>query len=615
MFIRKIGKTLRGKSTPYQLACACVLSSLIGFTPGFAQAPGLVVALVLLLVVLNANLFIAAIVGSLAKLASMALAPVSFAIGRALLEGPTEGLFRAMVNAPVLAFFGFDYYLTPGAMVVGLLFGIGASVLVIGTIRSFRARMAKMEKDSERFRAFSSKRSVRFLTWLLFGKGHGKLTYEDLLQKKIGKPFRPLGVVFAALVVALLFVTRMFLTEPIVTAALQRGLERTNGATVDLTRADLNLSAGSLTIEGLAMADPEALESDLLRAARVEAQISGRDLLRKRLAIEQITLIDASSGEARRVRGVHVGPRPRPADPPDPGANEKTIDDYLKDAALWRERLAQAQRWLNELNRRRPTEKDPGVPPDQRAETWRERIEREVREKGYANVRAGHLVDGAPMLLVRRIVAEGASAKQLEGEVVDLRIENASTQPWLVPEPPRISVRTRSERLLVEATLGHDPSVPDGRGPFNVSLKGMSADAIGEQLASIAGRPPIQGGTMDVDLRGRWAAKGVGYLDHDMTVSLRDTTLTTGGGSHPVANFVLPIHLRGSIAAPLIGINPERLAKSLVDAGAGELAAKAQREAEKQVDKALDKVGGEAAERARGIVGGLLGGEKDKDKK
>jgi uncharacterized protein (TIGR03546 family) len=118
MITRKIGKLFRGKSTPFQVYAACILGSMIAFVPGLTQAPGLLLALILCLVVLNANLGVAAIVGIGAKILSLLLTPVSFAAGRVLLHGPTEGLFKTMVNAPVLAYFGFEYYTVTGGLVL-----------------------------------------------------------------------------------------------------------------------------------------------------------------------------------------------------------------------------------------------------------------------------------------------------------------------------------------------------------------------------------------------------------------------------------------------------------------------------------------------------------------
>ena len=131
MITRKIGKILRGQATPFQIMMACVLGSLIGFTPGFMNGPGYLIAIILLLIILNANLGLALLMGSVAKAISFPLLPVSFATGRVLLDGPTQGLFKVIVNAPVLALFGFDHYAVTGGALVGLVLGIATGLIII----------------------------------------------------------------------------------------------------------------------------------------------------------------------------------------------------------------------------------------------------------------------------------------------------------------------------------------------------------------------------------------------------------------------------------------------------------------------------------------------------
>ncbi len=117
MITRKIGKIVCGSATPAQLMLACVLGAMLGFMPGFWQAAGVIVLLTILLVLLNANLMLAAVVGLLAKAASVALLPVSFMAGRVLLDGPTQPIFKWAINTPVLALFGFEFYVTTGGLV------------------------------------------------------------------------------------------------------------------------------------------------------------------------------------------------------------------------------------------------------------------------------------------------------------------------------------------------------------------------------------------------------------------------------------------------------------------------------------------------------------------
>ncbi len=78
MIIRKIGKIILGKVTPFQIIAACTLGAMIGFLPGFSQAPGLLIVLLVLLMILNANLLVATCVRFIARLLSLCLMPVSF---------------------------------------------------------------------------------------------------------------------------------------------------------------------------------------------------------------------------------------------------------------------------------------------------------------------------------------------------------------------------------------------------------------------------------------------------------------------------------------------------------------------------------------------------------
>jgi uncharacterized protein (TIGR03546 family) len=152
LITRKIGKLLRGKATPAQLMMACILGAMLGCMPGFSQAGGMIVFLTFLLVILNANLFLAAMTGLLAMAIALLAMPMTFAVGQFLLDGPASGVFRTLINAPVFALFGFEYYITTGGIVMGLIVGVLAGLFIIRAVTMFRARMSKLETGSERFK-------------------------------------------------------------------------------------------------------------------------------------------------------------------------------------------------------------------------------------------------------------------------------------------------------------------------------------------------------------------------------------------------------------------------------------------------------------------------------
>lgn len=613
MITRSIGKVFRGKATPFQIVAACVLGGAIGFLPSFWTAPGLTVFLLLTLVILNANLGVAGLVGIAAKLLGLAMVPISFEVGRFLLDGPTSGLFKGIVNAPVLALFGFEFYATTGGLVLGALFGAVCGVVLTIAVQRFRRRMATLEEGSERYKKYAEKWWVKGLAFVFVGGGHGKKTYAQLAEKKVGNPIRPIGVVFALLVVGLLFVAQQFLAGPIVTWAAQKGLEKANGATVDLNNAAIDLAAGSMTLEGLALADANDLNEDLLRASRVEAAISARDLLRKRLAFDSITVIDGRSGMQRDIPGRRIGRWPDP--PPAPDDAPKTIDDYIRQAEQWKERLSQAKRWVEKASGPR---RDPEA---ETKETLEERLRRRVRELGYARVKAEGLIEGAPVLLIREIVADGVVVEDLDGRVLDVRAENVSTQPWL-SGPPRARVSSRDGDLLVNLGVGDasapESSEPVAASPLRVVLKNIPGDEVGEALKFV-GEPPVRGGTIDLDADGTMLS---GVIDLPVRVAVKDATLALPNlGSEKVSSLVLPLALRGPLDNPGVYLSDQALADALVQAGAarlaGEVRGKADEALERATGKLTDKLGEEAGkglgDAAKGALDEFFGGGKKKD--
>lgn len=612
MITRKLGKIVRGGATPAQILMACVLGAVLGFAPGFWQAPGLVVAALLLLIVLNANLFLATAVGVGAKLLSLAAMPVQFKIGQLLLDGPTQPVMKSAINAPGVALLGLEYYATTGGLALGIVVGAAAGLLLVMVLGRVWRTLARVEEESERYKALMGKRWVRVAAWVFLGGQ--KQSFAEISRRKIGNPVRVLGVVFAVLVVALGWILASFAGEPVTTALVKRGLEWANGATVDVGSAKVDLKSGTMVITDLAMADPNDLSTDLLRAKEVRADIGGRDLLRKRIALDKVVVSEATQGEKRTLPGQRTRPAAEPAPPPQsPGS--RTIGDYIKEAEVWKERLAQAREWLEKVSGDEQTSEDPahapgpdGTPAEPQRETLKQRLERQVAELGYTRVRATHLVEGAPTVLVRELVAAGVRTRQFGDDLVDIRAENLSTNPRLVDGSPKVTVTTRSNRLRASADLGVARTPGPGRLAF--SLVGLETSTVAGWLTPT--EPPlVQNGTTDINLEGTIAPGGLGAIDLPLRITLHNATVALPGGKPTqVALLEVPVAVRGALDNPAIIVDRDQLADALVKAGAGELAAKARGEAEKQIDKALEKVteklGNEAADKAKDALKGLL---------
>ena len=582
--LRKIGTLLRGKATPFQIIAGCMLGAMLGFMPGFATAPGLIAALALALILINANLVLAALIGMVAKLLSLLLLPVSFYAGRALLDGPTEGLFKTLINAPVFALFGFESYVATGGLFIGGLLGLLAGVLIARGITAFRRKMADAGQNSARYQALSSKPWMRFGVFLLAGGGMKDPDYAALLQKSTGNPVRPLGVVFVVLSAILAVVTYQFFSGEIVTTALRSGLERANGATVDLESAEIDLKAGRMTLTGLAVADPNALGTDLFRAQVVEADISGANLLRKRLQLDRVVVSGATSGEARRVPGRRTTTAAK-VPPPVPIPDAQTIEDFIRNAQVWRERLAQAKQWFDKLSAP-PAEDDAAVA----GESLEDRLRRIGAAQGHASLKATHLITGAPTLLIAELQANGVTVAQLPGEMLDITARNLSTQPALAEGAPSITITSASDRVGFSAKLGGvGTTASDGAIAFH--YRELPVDTVMQSLKSTA--TTLRGGTIDLAASGRYFP-GSGTIDLPIEATIRGSTLSLGGRDTKVNNFALPIGLSGSLDHPRIKVE----AKSL-----GDLALKAGTDALK--DKATEKL----QEKAGGLLDRLRGGK------
>lgn len=596
MITRKIGRILRGNATPFQIISACVLGSLIAFVPGFQQAPGLLILWIALLVLLNANLFLAGLVGIAAKLLALLITPVSFAVGRLLLEGPTRGLFASLVNAPVTAWFGLEYFAVTGGAFLGLVLGLAVGFTLVALLRRTWRRLATLEAESEAFRTWSSKGWVKAFAWIFIGGARTKQSYEVLLARRWGNPVRIVGVALVVVLGVLGAVALRYLDSAIVTAAVRNGLERVNGATVDLESVDVSLREGRVAMTGLAMADPDRLDTNLFAAKALEARVSTGDLLRRRAVVDTVMVTGGTQGDKRRVPGVRTAPPPEEPSDGWKWPDMKSLDQILADAQAWRERLQTARRWLEKIKSGQPAP-DENAPAQPAGPTYEDILRERVRLLGYAHVRDETLVEKAPRLLIRLVAADQVQAAALPGDPVDIRAENLSTEPHLVPEPPKVSIVSRSGRFATSL------AAPAGSAPqLDFLLKALPVDQLVAQLKE-SSRPALQGGTLDL------AAKGsVGVLDLNLpvTLTLHDTAISVAGSKpSPVNQLSIPVAVRGTLTNPAIQVDSKALQNALVAAGKQELSNRLQGELQKRLGGS-DQPDGQGADDLKKAAGGML---------
>jgi len=594
LITRKIGKLIRGKTTPFQVVSASILGMLIGFTPGFAQAPGLIVFWALLLVILNANLFLAGILGLLGKLLLWITLPVAFSIGRFLLEGPTEGLFKTLVNAPITAYFGLEYYVVPGGQLMALVFGTGIGLYLTKLLGAYRKKMIQMEQNSERMKQWSSKGWVKAMTFIFLGSGKGKKSYEELLNKKWGNPIRIPGLIAAVLIVALGYVGLRSLSDPLVTAAIKSGLETANGATVDLENAHLDIDEGRIEIDGLALADPEKLDTNLFASDRIVADISSADILKKRFSVDSLVFENASSGLPRPTKGSHVGRRAdTKKESPIKLPDYQDLGSVLEDAPEWKERLAQVKKWLEALG------------GEGESESLKETLASRIESLGYANVSNKDLIEGSPTVFIRNLIATQVKTEYLNNATLNIEADNLSSHPSLVESDPKIRITSSDDTLNAVLSLGAAAGRADNQ--VELEVKGLSVDEFASKLKS-GDQAAISGGTMNLSITGKLSS-----VDSDLKISptFKGSTLAIGGSQISADNLSIPLFLRGPIDNPSVKIDSKAMTNALADAGKKELLNKA---AEKLgIDPSSAGEGEKLEDTAKKLLGGFLNKKKDEE--
>lgn len=553
MFFRKIGKFLRGKATPFQIISATVLGALLGSLPGLSQGPLLLMALLFLLIILNANLFIAGLTLLLVKLISLILLPVYFNAGVALLEGPLAGPVAVLANAPVTAWFGLEYYVMVPSLLFGGLIGLILGIWVSRALANFRTRMASLESGSERYQAYTSKFWVKALAWLFVGGIKGKKSWEELNKKHLGLPVRPIGVVFVLSLGILAFVGFKLLDKTIITSSVRDALERVNGATVDIDGIEVMAAENRLVVSGLAMADPEALETNRFASPEIIADISGMNLLAKKVVIDSLQIREPATGTPRKLVGRRTVDAP---EPPEPEGEDISIDEYLGAARVWRERLETVKRLYDRIAPH--MQEDEAVEGDGQQELgWRERLAQQAREAGYASVKSDSLIRESPRLWIREIEADNLVVGGSDDRYA-ISASNLATQPALIAETGHINILRSDQQLEMNMEL------PSAGSPSRSLLQLRYSDLDISELEAATGKDlPMDGGTLDIS--GEGSIDG-GLLDLPLTVVLNNTTMSAFGSSLPMDNFPIEVRVYGPLNQLQLSI-PKDAIEEAVKAG------------------------------------------------
>ena len=565
MQLREWGAMLLGEATAPQIFMAVWLGTLFGFIPGFAHAPLLYLLIILGVLLFRINLAFALLSALLMTMLAAMLTPVSYALGGWLLNGPVAPLFAWLVNTPVLAWAGLEYYLVSGSLVTGAVSGAVGAALVVWALGRFRRLMASISRQSTRWQKLTAKWWVKLLSWLLLGKSVHRIDWQALLQPRRRQPFRLLGVAVIVVLGITAVLAHQALERMLGSQLLVNQLQRINGATVTLKEVNLNMLEGRLTIGRLAAADSDDLGRNRFVAQQIVADIAMTALLRKRLMFERVAVARLETDTPRhkparryvpRASTQKAGGQQAPGEAPASGKmgqrRHVRLDHYLQHAGRWQQRLHTLQRVFDTISTESGADKPAA---GQTAAGTRTRADTSRQRYGYANSIATHLLHKSPAITIQKLEVQHLQLASLKKRRWHLRARYLATEPALLAHPAHISVRSQQgDHFSITAAA----STGQADNTFRAALKQYPAAPLLNNLKPRY-RDKVEAQHMDIRSNGHWRRQaGTVSIDWPVTVTLHQVRLQVGKA--PLRLAKLPVHftLGGSLEQPDVSFDADQ---------------------------------------------------------
>jgi len=375
--IRKTIRNLKSDLTPAQIAAAVFLGALTGLTPAGLHW----VLLFTLAVLFNCSMGAFLLVFGALKPVSLLLGPAAFGLGQALLGGgypAAEAVVRALAEAPVLAYMGFDRYLVVGSYALAIPAALVLGLVTRVAVPQYRERVGKRVGDAPWYQKAMSYRAFRFAHWAFAGKD------QEIVERKprffLLRPFRAymlpaIPLLYVGLVVGA-GIYAQWTIKGLAAGAAGKALG------VQCTFGDVRYAffGQELAFTNFQLPDPSNTKEDMVRVGGFHADLHFTDLLRGRFHVERLALEDVSCHVVRKEDGklnVTELPAARPSDQAPPGERAaweeyvkwlvehgKDVDgaELLKKYAAYREKAARERE--NEEAKKDPAKRPAPLPYD-----------------------------------------------------------------------------------------------------------------------------------------------------------------------------------------------------------------------------------------------------------
>ncbi len=510
----------------------------LGVLAGFVAGPNLLfVTLLLVAAGLNIHLpsFATSLFGALG--AAYALTPISYGVGRRLLDqtGLGSAIGRLGDAAPA-ALLDLDRYVTLGGLTLGTALAVAAGEAVYWSLRLL---------------------------------ARGVLATASPVAVLRPRAALTVGATLAVSVVVVVGAVPRWLGQ-----RLTEQVAAVNGADVTAQQVSVNIFTGDVVAQAVAVADPANLSRDSLRIGRLHGTLRVGQLLRGRLHIDALQVQDLETNQLRPVTATVRGSGRAPARVADPASYARSasgttstvqLERYLTDSQAVAAWCRGASKLVTELESLRPTSATGIATVTQTSTPLRQRRSALGRRP--------------PQLLVRQLHCERLPASWRLGQQAAVQLSNVTSDPRHSGRPTRALVIAPAAGLAVEAHLNlHDPLRPHELRLQSHELRPQVACNLA-RLAELA-TPSESAGCL----------AGQGWFDRDrLNVQLALAVPTAGlqlRTEHPLAGLPvqlwrdatreldrleLPLQVTGSLERPRLELEPlavrERFQRQLDEAG------------------------------------------------
>jgi len=557
--IRKIGKMLRGGAGKKEIFLGALCGVLIGFNP----VSGLVLSLAILIaLLLNANIGFTLLGVALGKLLSLAIAPISFHTGYFIIHNMgLEGLFTTLANAPVTALMNLDVYAMVGGLPFAIIVGIAFGKFLSTTVTKIREQMVKAG-EHDKVSKVAENKFAKFLMWMVFGKQ--KVSTTDVLAKE-SPLLRKSGLILVGSVLVIGLLLNFLLLDIFLKKGIQSAISDETGAEVNIEKARLSLASGELKLQKLEVSDPDKLTHNLIQLDTLAADISISDLLRKTYTIDllagsmlQHDVLRDKPGKLLEAKAKKKKDE-KPADEKEPG---KSLDTYFAKSEEWKELGEKVQEYLQKRK-----ENAEAIAKGEKPKASKEAALAEAKKQGYLKASADLVADRAAWT-IRRVeidhVLLGGDLPAQNFQALEL-----SSHPELNGLPTTFALTPEgTTEPTAKVTLRFDD--PAAAHEVMVKMKGIALD--GETSGSFPVN--LNDGKADILANGTFTTDALHVpfvlFAHDLKAEINELEIEG--------------ELCGTLAAPRVSINYDKLKSAFAAAGKKKLTDRADKEMDKLKD-------------------------------